>query len=63
MEVKNDTNENNQELSDNRIKCFIEMIAIKKDSHMTRIYSCISKPDLNSQSNPQEKNKNNDSNT
>jgi len=48
MEVKNDKNESEQRLSDDRMTYLIEMISIKKDNHMTRIYSCISTPDLNS---------------
>lgn len=51
MEVKNNTNESNQVLSDNRMKYLIEMIAIKKDTNMTRIYSVISKPDLRNEFN------------
>lgn len=50
MEIKGSATDPNQILPDNHVKWFIEMLSIKEDANMTRVYSALSKPDLNNYS-------------
>lgn len=47
--------ESNQALSEKRLSYFMEMLAIKRDTGMTRIYSAISKTDFTEQTDLQPK--------